>query len=113
MIFDIGTIFKKGKSETGVVEQERLAVGLCDMNADYTKIRQVLDYLLRMIGVEYNIEEAEHKSFIKGRVARVSVKNKEVAYIGEIAPEVLSKWDLIVPVSAFELNLSELFEVMK
>lgn len=113
MIFDIGTIFKKGKTDTGIISKDRLAVGLCDMNSDYTKIRQVLDYLFRMLGIEYKIEETEHKSFIKGRVASVFVNKKEVAYLGEISPEVLSKWNLIVPVAAFELNLSELFSLIK
>ena len=112
MIFDIGTIFKKGKTDTGIITNDRLAVGLCNTNADYTKIKQVMDYLMRMLGIEYKAEETEHKSFIPGRAARISVKGKEVAYIGEISPEVLSKWDLIVPVSAFELNLTELFEIL-
>ena len=111
-IFDIGTIFKKGNTDTGIVDNERLAVGICQENADYTKAKQVLDYLLRMLDVKYKIEEVDHDSFIKGRAARISVKGKNVAYIGEISPEVLSNWDLVVPVAAFELNLSELYEIL-
>ena len=52
-------------------------------------------------------------SYIPGRIGRVLVKGKPVAYIGEIAPEVLSNFALEVPVSTFELNLTDLFEVMK
>jgi phenylalanyl-tRNA synthetase beta chain len=113
-VFDVGTIFKKNpKTETGIEENDRLAVAVCDNDADYTRIKQVLDYLLRMLDAEYKIEETEHSSFIKGRAARISVKRKDVAYIGEIAPEVLKNWDLVVPVAAFELNLTELFELIK
>ena len=108
-IFDIGTIFKKGNSETGVVENDRLAVLLCNEKADYTKIKQILDYLFSQIDKKYSLEDAEHPSFIEGRVARIVSNNKKVGYIGEISPEVLTNFDLNMPVAALELNLTELF----
>jgi len=111
-IFTIGTIFKKGNSDTGVIENDRIACLLCGEDVDYTRIRQALDYLLRMLDLEYKIEETEHSSFIPGRVGRVIVKNKKVAYIGEIAPGVLKNWELEMPVAGFELNLSELYSLI-
>ena len=113
-IFTTGTIFKKNeKTETGIEENERLAVALCEEKTDYTKIRQIFDCLMKALDLKYTVEEAEHSSFIPGRVARVSVKEKKVAYMGEISPAVLENWQLDVPVSAFELNLTELFELMR
>lgn len=112
-IFANGIVFKKDPAqETGILEQERLACLLCSDSADYTRIRQVLDYLFRMIGVEYKIEAVEHPSFIPGRAGRAIVNGKKVAYIGEVSPSVLEQWELDTPVSAFELNLSELFDVL-
>ncbi|MBW2985101.1 phenylalanine--tRNA ligase subunit beta [Candidatus Woesearchaeota archaeon] len=109
-IFEIGTVFKKDSNyETGVKEFTRLGVVSCHGEADYTEVRQILDALLTAIGCDYDVLETDHDSFIKGRVARVSVKGKDVAYIGEIKPEVLRNFDLDMPVSGFELNLSELF----
>ena len=110
-IFDIGTVFKKGKSETGVVENDRLAVCLCNEEADFTKIKQVLDYLFSQLDLKYEIKDVEHDSFIEGRVGRISVKGKDVAYIGEIHPSVLKNFDLTIPVAALEINLSELFNL--
>tara|TARA_Y100000310_G_scaffold344801_1_gene459609 strand:- start:1702 stop:3330 length:1629 start_codon:yes stop_codon:yes gene_type:complete len=107
-LFTIGRVFKKGKTDTGVVENDRLSVVLCDSNANFTKIKQVLDYLMRMLNIEYKVKTTKHTSFIEGRVARVTVKNKEVAYIGEINPKVLNNFGLEFPVAALELNLSEL-----
>ncbi|MBW3012187.1 phenylalanine--tRNA ligase subunit beta [Candidatus Woesearchaeota archaeon] len=113
-IFTIGRAFgKSNKTETGIDEFSRLAVALCDKGTDFTKIKQVLDYLMRCLGLQYDVHEAEHDSFISGRVARVRVNGKKVAYIGEVHPKVLEKWQLDVPVAAFELNLTELFEVME
>jgi len=110
-IFDIGTVFKRNKTtETGVEENDRLAVALCGPDTDFTKIKQVLDYLFRCIDIKYEVEEAEHPSFIEGRVARITAKGKKVAYIGEIHPKILQNWDISMPVTAFELNLSELLD---
>ncbi|MBI2208677.1 phenylalanine--tRNA ligase subunit beta [Candidatus Woesearchaeota archaeon] len=112
-IFTIGRIFKKNeKFDTNIEENERLAVALASEKTDYTEIRQALDYLLRSIGVKYDVKGTEHNSFIGGRVARVSINGKNIAYMGEIHPEVLLDWNLEVPVAAFELNLTELFEII-
>jgi phenylalanyl-tRNA synthetase beta chain len=111
-IFDIGAVFRKGNTESGVEENHYLGVALCDNEVDYTKIKQILDNLMRMLGLEYSIEEIEHKSFITGRVGNVIVKGKKIAVMGEIHPQVLSNWDIVVPVSCFELNLGELFQIL-
>ena len=112
-IFTIGSIFKiDNKEETNIEENERLAVAIADEKTDYTEIKQILDYLLRMLNANYDIEETEHPSFIPGRVARIKVNDEKVAYIGEISPKILSKWELEMPVTALELNLTELFKIM-
>jgi len=93
-----------------VIDYERVAVISANEKADYTEIRQVLDYLLRTLNIEYTIEEVDHDSFIIGRVGRVVVKGKKVAYIGEISPTVLNNHGLEIPVVGLELNLTDLFE---
>ncbi|MBW2974289.1 phenylalanine--tRNA ligase subunit beta [Candidatus Woesearchaeota archaeon] len=109
-VFEQGIVTVRKKDD--VIDYERVAVVSANEKADYTEIRQVLDYILRMLNAEYTIEETEHTSFIEGRVGRVVVKGKKVAYIGEINPKVLSGYGLEVPVVGLELNLSELFEVL-
>ncbi|MBL7100341.1 MAG: phenylalanine--tRNA ligase subunit beta [Nanoarchaeota archaeon] len=112
-IFEIGTIFKKDiKEETGVKEMNRLAVLISDPKTDYTEIRQIMDNLFRALDVEYSIAETEHGSFIPGRIARVGVKGKGVAYIGEIYPQIIDNLALEMPVTAFELNLTDLYRLM-
>lgn len=112
-IFEIGAVFKKSpEEETGVKEMERLAVVSSNIKADYTEVKQVLDNLLRVLNVEYSVAETEHGSFIPGRVARVAVSGKGVAYIGEIHPAVIERLALEMPVAAFELNLTDLYNIM-
>ena len=108
-IFESGTCFKldSGK-ETGVDEFVRLAVVLCSHDADFTRIKQVFDCLMSALDIEYDSKECEHPSFIPGRVARIYVGSKGVAYIGELSPEALSNWEVGMPVACFELNLTEI-----
>ena len=109
-LFEQGIVTVKKDGE--IIDYERIAAISAQEKADYTKIKQALDCLLRTLGVEYTIEETEHNSFIKGRVGRVIVNNKEVAYIGEISPKVITNFNLEMPLVAFELNISELFKAV-
>ncbi|MBW3004203.1 phenylalanine--tRNA ligase subunit beta [Candidatus Woesearchaeota archaeon] len=105
----IVSVNKDGK----IVDYERIAALTCHAKADYTEVRQIIDYLFRMLGVDYDIEDTDHGSFIAGRAARISVKGKKVAFIGEINPIVLNSFGVDMPAAAFELNLSELSSVLK
>lgn len=112
-IFEVGNVFKLSRgTETNIEENDRIGVLLCHNKADFTQIKQILDNLMDLLGLKYSIEEVEHGSFIPGRVGRISVKGKKVAYIGEIHPKVLENFDIDMPVAGFELNLTELFNLL-
>ena len=104
-LFEAGTVF------TNKGEVTRLG---CVLSGDvnYTDARQTLDALLANLGLKGAYKEIDHGSFIVGRVARVSVKGKAIAYVGEIHPQVLVNVGLEMPVSCFELNLTELFKLL-
>lgn len=113
-VFEMGTVFKKDpKTETGVGEFERIACASCHKTADYTEIRQYLDYLLSSLGIKYRVVKTDHPSFIPGRVGRLSAKGRDIAYLGEMHPEVLSNFGIEQPACAFELNLTELFSLIR
>jgi len=101
---------RKGEN---IVEYSRIAIAASHESANYTELRQVLDFIMKCFGLSYDIEEADHTSFIEGRCGRAIVKGKKVAYLGEINPVVLENWGLEMPVAALELNLSELFELLQ
>ncbi|HLD15185.1 MAG TPA: phenylalanine--tRNA ligase subunit beta [Candidatus Nanoarchaeia archaeon] len=116
-IFEASTVFYEGNTETKIEEKCWLSVVLCNQNSNFTSIKQVLDYLMSTLGIEYEITEknpygSHIPSFIEGRTAYIKVKGKLVAWIGEIHPQVLSNFGLEMPVAAFELNLSQLFELI-
>lgn len=116
-IFEIGNIFKLNKAnkgtETGVEENIRLGVLMCSAQVDFTRAKQMLDAVINALDIKYEIKEAEQKSFISGRTARILVNNKGVAYLGEIHPQVLENFGLKTPVAGFELNLTELYDLVR
>ncbi len=113
-VFDIGTVFKKNPArETSVEEFARIACVSCHKDANYTEIRQYLEYMLSSLGLKNKVVKTEHPSFIPGRVGRVSVKGKKIAYVGELHPQVLENFGIEQPVCAFEVNLTDLFPLLK
>jgi phenylalanyl-tRNA synthetase beta chain len=104
-IFEMGRVFERGESDTGVIEEERLAVALADERVSFTEMKQVLDYLFKMLNLEYSIENIEDSNYIIGRCGRIIVDGEEVGRIGEIAPRVLKNWKIKMPVVACELKL--------
>jgi phenylalanyl-tRNA synthetase beta chain len=106
-IFDFGVVFTKDEaSETGVLEEDYLAVALCEEKVDFTKIKQALDYVMKNLDLKYEIKESKDNSFLDGRIGEIIVSGKKIGLIGEISPEVLSAFKLEYPVASFELNLS-------
>jgi phenylalanyl-tRNA synthetase beta chain len=59
-------------------------------------------------GLEWQIKEVSHPTFIEGRVGMLFVGGVEVGVVGEVHPEVLSSWKLENPVAAFEVNLQSI-----
>nr|MBA4405071.1 phenylalanine--tRNA ligase subunit beta [Nanoarchaeum sp.] len=105
-IFEIGTVFNPE-------ERSKLGMLITHSNVTYTEARQVLDALILSLGLEVTIKSGEHESFIPGRVGKIIVKGKEIGFIGEIHPEVLSNFELETPVVGFELDVNELFKLTK
>lgn len=113
-LFEIGRVFDFNEgTETGVEEKEKLAVVLCHPEVDYTQLRQVLDALMKNLGLEIAIKEAKHPSYIPGRVGQIIVGGKKIGFIGEIHPQVLTNWGLFMPVVGMELELGEVLEKIK
>jgi phenylalanyl-tRNA synthetase beta chain len=113
-VFEIGeVVILDEKAETRSRNPTRLAWTLAGSEANFTKAKQGFDFLMGNLGIEYKTEEADHPSFIPGRVGRVSVKGRKIAYIGEIHPKVLDNFRIEQPVCAFEINLSDLLEIME
>jgi len=104
-IFEVGKVFNNYK------ETENLALAVAPAN--FTEVRQILEYLSRMLNVEIKIAEPESKIpnyFIEGRTAEIKLDNKIIGFLGEIHPKILKNWKIKMPVSLFEISLEEIFK---
>ena len=114
-IFELGRIFYHDKkSETGISEKEKLCISLCYEKANFTELKQILDYLMRMFNKTYIIKETEHPSFIPGRCGEISItkNNKQIpiGIIGEIHPSCLRANKIKMPVSSLEIDIEDLLK---
>jgi len=102
-IFEIGKVFKK-------TEKENLAVAITPGN--FTEIKQVIEYLSEMSGINLKLKETEEfpLHFIQGRIAKIILDEKRIGFIGEIHPKILRNWKIKMPIALFEISLEEIFE---
>ena len=82
---------------------------------NFTDIKQVLEYLFKMIDIEIKLKEPEEfpSHFIEGRVAGIVLENKSIGFVGEIHPKILKNWRIKMPVAILEINLEEIFKTLQ
>ncbi|MGA3290593.1 MAG: phenylalanine--tRNA ligase subunit beta [Candidatus Bathyarchaeia archaeon] len=110
-------IFEPGKvtlpdeaKETRTRDEEWLCAATAHANANFTEIKSDLDAFFANFGVDWQIKETAHPSFIEGRIGKIIVGDVEIGIIGEVNPLVLEAWKLENPVAAFEINLQRILQ---
>jgi len=94
--------------ELGSRTETVLGAVIAHAEAHFSEIHSCLDVLLYHLGKDYSLEPVNHPSFLEGRAGRIVVSGTAIGIIGELHPEVLERWQIGVPVVAFEVNLSQL-----
>lgn len=103
-------VFENGFVINNDENEEHICVSISEPKSNYTKIKEVFDMLVKINGWDLKLKEKEYAFLIKGRSASILHKNKEIGFIGEIHPEILDNFGLLVPVNCFEINIKELIE---
>ena len=107
-IFQLGGVFNSDLSES-----EHLAIAGSPSN--FTKLKQMLEYLSKMLDIKFEIYKTNifEPCFIEGRVAEVKFNGKTLGYFGEVHPKILKNFKIKMPVALLEINLEELFNLIK
>lgn len=87
-----------------------LGAVLAHATAHFSEIHSCLDVLFYHLDRSYALEPLAHPSFLEGRAGRIVSDGVALGVIGELHPEVLERWQIGVPIAAFEVNLSRLLE---
>lgn len=110
-IFEVGKVTLPDDSkETKTRDEEWLCAATAHANANFTEIKSTLDAFMSNLGVQWQIKEAVHPSFLEGRAGKVLVGGVDVGIVGEVNPLVLEAWKLENPVAALEVNLQRILE---
>ena len=110
-IFELGKVTQiDDAKETKTRDEEWLCAATVHANSSFSEIKSALDAFMSNFGVEWQIKETTHPSFIEGRVGRVIVAGSEVGVVGEVNPLVLEAWKLENPAAAFEVNFQKILE---
>jgi len=111
-IFELGkaTLLNE-REETRTRDEDWLAAVVSHANANFSEIKSALDALLMNLGLECQIRETKHPSFIDGRVGAATVNSVNVGILGEVNPRVLTAWKLENPAAAFELNMEKTIKI--
>lgn len=109
-LFEIGKTFSfKNK----IVEQWNLGVVIASNNSNYTEAKSIAESIFKInFGKQILTKRNDNNNlFLKGRCADILFESKTIGFIGEVTPDLITKFNLHVPLSAFELNLSSLLKI--
>ena len=110
-IFELGKVTIPDETkETRTRDENWLAASTTHPSADFSEIKSTLDSFMTNFGVEWQIKETMHPSFLEGRVGKIFVDDTEVGLVGEVHPAVLEAWKLENPAAAFELQFQTLID---
>ncbi|HUK84805.1 MAG TPA: phenylalanine--tRNA ligase subunit beta [Candidatus Acidoferrum sp.] len=110
-IYELGKVILPDETkETKTRDEEWLSAATVHANSNFTEIKSALDAFMSNFGMDWQIKETTHPSFIEGRVGKIIVAGSEVGVVGEINPSVLEAWKLENPTAAFEINLQRILE---
>lgn len=100
-------IFEVGEVVVGTKNRKRCCGVEIGAKVGFTKCKSIVEAIMKNLGIEAEIEEKEHPSFIEGRCASI-LATKEIGYFGEIHPRVIENFELEHPVIAFEFDMEKM-----
>jgi phenylalanyl-tRNA synthetase beta chain len=111
-LFEAGEVaIPDRRHELGSRTETVVGAAIAHAAAHFSEIHSCVDILFYHMGKDYTLEPVQHPSFLEGRAGQIVVSGKPLGIIGEVHPEVLERWQIAVPVAAFDVNLSRLVEI--
>ena len=108
-VFEIGKTFS---FQNTIVEKWSLGALIASNTTNFTEIKSILQSIFKLnFGEQFTTKKNERDLFIRGRSADILFQDKTIGFVGELSPQFITKFNLRLPVSMFELNLSNLFEI--
>ncbi|MFH0831590.1 MAG: phenylalanine--tRNA ligase subunit beta [archaeon] len=100
-IFEIGECYSATEQKT----MNKLCIAITHKDANFTEIKQILDYIAKTMNIECSINEASNSSFLEGRTGIIRAGKNVIGILGEVSPKVLSEFGIEMPVALLEIDL--------
>ncbi|MDC4206822.1 MAG: phenylalanine--tRNA ligase subunit beta [Candidatus Manganitrophus sp.] len=107
-IFEVGEVARFTPSGEETETRVHLAALMAHPTANFSELHAVLEAFFYNLSVRYRLEAISHPTFIEGRAGAIFVGEREAGIIGEIDPEVLTRWQIGMPAAAFEIDIESL-----
>ncbi|ORZ35489.1 hypothetical protein BCR44DRAFT_1434332 [Catenaria anguillulae PL171] len=96
------------REERRARNERRVAVAYANKNSGFEVVHGVLGRIFKMLNVpsgEWAIKQSEHATYFPGRQADVVYKGQVIGQFGILHPEVVEKFEVLLPVTMLEFNL--------
>lgn len=111
-VFEIGRVY--ARTADGVSEAWHLGCLAAHSQSSFSEVKSYLDSVCRTLtGKELETRESGHWAYASGRSASVRLRARLLGHVGELRPDSVAAFGLNVPVSGFEVDLSELYKQLK
>jgi len=108
-VFELGEVALRDPAAQDETATRTCLGCLCaDAEASVSEMQSLLDVLSHFLERSLSLRPAEHPSFMEGRSAEVLLDERIVGRLGELHPEVLTRWGVGVPCSCLEIDVTAL-----
>jgi phenylalanyl-tRNA synthetase beta chain len=102
--FEIGDVISDTK------RQRNLCAVATHAKTSFTEIKSITESILREMRLEYEFRSCSYPTFIEGRGAEVVINGTVTGCFGEMAPEIISNFDVTHPLIFTELYISSVLK---
>jgi phenylalanyl-tRNA synthetase beta chain len=111
-IFEVGKIACRDPAENyGTSTRQYAGFLQAGNDANFNTAAGQIQTLFYYMNREYTLEESADRRFIPGRAAALLCGGKPVGVFGEIHPQVLENWGILMPCIAAEIDLDALLDI--
>lgn len=103
------TLIKDDDTPYKALTKKKLSGVNAGVDSNFSLILSEVRGLMRALGADVSVEKGYEEFFINGRAGKIVTENGEkIGFVGEIHPKVLENFELEVPVTGFEVDLTRL-----
>lgn len=95
------------------INRRHLGGVIIHSKAGFTEVKGLVQGILRDIGLSVEVTDLRDENFLQGRCARPIVEGEGLGLLGELTPEIITRYELFNPVAAFELDVQTLLDALR